>query len=158
LATITAFTVAHSITLGLAVLGHVRLPSGPVELIIALSIVLLALELGRHGERAETLTFRYPWFVAFAFGLLHGFGFAGALAEVGLPENALVSALLLFNLGVELGQLMFIFPLFGLAWLLRRVSSESVWPRMVWRLQWVTSYLIGTAATYWCIERGTQSL
>ena len=106
--TITAFTVAHSITLTFATLGWATLPSAPVEAMIALSIVLVAAEIIRM-ERGETsLTMTWPWVVAFAFGLLHGFGFAGALVEVGLPQGDIPLALFSFNLGVEIGQLMFI--------------------------------------------------
>ena len=108
LKTITAFTIAHSITLASAVLGFVQVPSAPVEAVIALSILFLASELahGRHGK--ERLTERYPWVVAFTFGLLHGFGFAGALSAVGLPQNEIPLALFQFNVGVEIGQLMFV--------------------------------------------------
>lgn len=107
LATVTAFTVAHSLTLGAATMGGVTLPGRAVEAVIALSILLLAVELARlrPGAAAATLTQRFPWLVAFGFGLLHGFGFAGALAEIGLPPDAQWRALLLFNLGVEAGQL-----------------------------------------------------
>ena len=108
LLTITAFTVAHSITLVAATLGWVRVPGPPVEAIIALSIVFVAAEIV-HGLRGKPgLTARAPWVVAFTFGLLHGFGFAGALAEVGLPEKAIPVALLMFNVGVEIGQLLFV--------------------------------------------------
>ena len=119
----TAFTVAHSITLGAATLGFVHVPSAPVEAIIALSILFLASELARRGvagsESDANLTRRFPWLVAFAFGLLHGFGFAGALSEVGVPQQAVPLALLFFNVGVELGQLLFIAAVFGFAWLVR---------------------------------------
>ena len=106
--TITAFTIAHSITLGLATLGFVNVPGGPVEACIALSIVFLGVEIlharqGRHG-----LAYRFPWLVAFAFGLLHGLGFAGALSEIGLPKSEIPLALLFFNVGVEVGQLLFV--------------------------------------------------
>src|SRR4029077_11906046 len=108
LATITAFTVAHSITLSLATLGVVHVPGPPVEATIALSIILLACEIVRlrHGE--PSLTSRWPWAVAFTFGLLHGFGFAGALAELGLPQGDIPLALFSFNVGVEIGQLVFV--------------------------------------------------
>ena len=106
--TVTAFTIAHSITLAAATLGFVNVPGPPVEATIALSIVLVAVEIlnARHGK--PSLTTRLPWLVAFSFGLLHGFGFAGALAEVGLPQHAIPVALLFFNLGVEVGQLVFV--------------------------------------------------
>ena len=149
-ATVTAFTVAHSITLGAATLGLVHVPSAPVEAIIALSILFLASELARQRTPGGTddLTRRFPWVVAFAFGLLHGFGFAGALSEVGMPQHAVPLALLFFNLGVELGQLLFIAAVFGFAWLVRRssVPVPAVWPRAV-------AYGVGSVAAFWVIER-----
>lgn len=152
IATITAFTVAHSITLGAATLGIANVPSAPVEATIALSILFLATELARRdaaGARApEDLTSRFPWVVAFAFGLLHGFGFAGALSEVGLPQHAVPLALLFFNVGVEIGQLLFVAVVLGAAWAFRRASlAAPAWgPR-------ATSYLIGSVAAFWAIER-----
>ncbi len=120
-ATVTAFTVAHSITLGAATLGFVHVPPAPVEAVIALSILFLASELARRGTTARAdLTERFPWVVAFSFGLLHGFGFAGALSEVGVPTQAVPLALLFFNVGVEIGQLLFIGAVFGVGWLVRR--------------------------------------
>ena len=106
--TVTAFTVAHSITLGLATLGFVHVPSKPVEAVIALSIVFVAAEIIRARRGQIGLAAKLPWIVAFTFGLLHGFGFAGALSEVGLPEGHIPVALLFFNLGVEAGQLVFV--------------------------------------------------
>jgi hydrogenase/urease accessory protein HupE len=149
-ATVTAFTVAHSITLGAATLGLVHVPSAPVEAIIALSILFLASELarGRNADGSEDLTARFPWLVAFAFGLLHGFGFAGALSEVGIPEQAVPLALLFFNVGVELGQLVFIAAVFALAWVVR-VSAVRV--PAVWRT--AVAYGIGSVAAYWAVER-----
>jgi len=151
-ATVTAFTVAHSITLGAATLGFVHVPSAPVEATIALSILFLAAELARrHAESsasAANLTTRFPWLVAFAFGLLHGFGFAGALSEVGMPESAVPLALLFFNVGVELGQLVFIAAVFGLAWLVRLAAVRV--PR-VW--QPAVAYGIGSVAAFWVVER-----
>lgn len=140
-ATITSFTLAHSITLGAASLGAVSLPSAPVESVIALSIVLLAVELAGDGE---TLTHRKPWLVAFAFGLLHGFGFAGALGEIGLPQDSIWMPLLSFNLGVEAGQLAFVAAVIGPVILLRKA------PRAV---QLIPVYCIGTMAMAWTIER-----
>ena len=150
-ATVTAFTVAHSITLGAATLGFVHVPSAPVEATIALSILFLAAELARR--RADTavaanLTMRFPWLVAFAFGLLHGFGFAGALSEVGMPPQAVPLALLFFNVGVELGQLVFIAAVFGFAWLVRLAAVQV--PRL-W--QPAVAYGIGSVAAFWAIER-----
>ena len=107
-ATVTAFTVAHSITLAAATLGLVRVPGPPVEAVIALSIVFVAAEIVHGAQGRPGLTARWPWLVAFTFGLLHGFGFAGALGEIGLPQNAIPLALFFFNVGVELGQLLFV--------------------------------------------------
>ena len=106
--TITAFTVAHSITLSLATLGVVHVPGPPVEAMIALSIMLLACEIVRLRYGQISLTSRWPWIVAFSFGLLHGFGFASALTDIGLPQGDIPLALLSFNVGVEIGQLIFI--------------------------------------------------
>jgi hydrogenase/urease accessory protein HupE len=144
--TITAFTIAHSITLGLATLGVVHVPSAPVEAIIALSIVFVASEilLSRRGERG--LTERVPWLVAGAFGLLHGFGFAGALSDVGLPANDIPLALLFFNLGVEAGQLAFVVVALGVIMLLRRVRLPQWAPLL-------PPYAIGSLAMFWVIER-----
>jgi HupE/UreJ protein len=150
-ATVTAFTVAHSITLGAATLGFVRVPSAPVEAVIALSILFLATELARRGARtgdAGGLTERLPWIVAFSFGLLHGFGFAGALSEVGVPAHAVPLALLFFNVGVELGQLMFIAAVLAVGWLIARASLRAPvwWSRAV-------AYGIGSVAALWFYER-----
>lgn len=146
--TITAFTVAHSITLALATLGLVRLPSAPVEAMIALSIVFVASEI-LHGQAGRPgLTARSPWLVAFVFGLLHGFGFAGALQETGLPEQAVPVALLLFNVGVEIGQLCFVA---GAALLWRLVSGAGV--RFPAGSEAIPAYAIGAWASYWTIER-----
>jgi hydrogenase/urease accessory protein HupE len=150
-ATVTAFTIAHSITLGAAALGWVAVPEAPVEAVIALSILFLAYELLRQprGPAVQaSLALRFPWLVAFTFGLLHGFGFAGALFEVGLPGHAIPLALLFFNIGVEIGQLMFIAAVFGVAWLVRRarVAVPEWWPR-------ATAYGIGSVAAFWLFER-----
>ena len=147
-ATVTAFTVAHSITLVAATLGLVHVPGPPVEAIIALSIVFVASEV-IHGLRGKPgLTARAPWVVAFSFGLLHGLGFAGALAEVGLPQVAIPVALLTFNLGVEAGQLLFVFAVL----LLRTVFARVLADRPAW-LTAATAYAIGSVAAYWTIER-----
>lgn len=148
IATVTAFTVAHSLTLAAATLGWVQVPQRPVEAVIALSIVLLAGEILHAREGRFGITQRWPWLVAFAFGLLHGFGFAGALAEVGLPQNEIPLALLMFNLGVELGQLLFIAAVLGLIGALRRV--RIAFPRWVER---VTPYAIGSVAMFWVMQR-----
>ena len=148
IATVSSFTLAHSITLSLATLGHVSLPSTPVEIIIALSILLVALEALRRRAGHEDLSARFPWLIAFGFGLIHGFGFAGALSEIGLPEGAKAWALLLFNVGVELGQLALIagLPVAGLA--LKRLRSAAFEPALH-----VCAYVVGIAGTYWSIER-----
>jgi hydrogenase/urease accessory protein HupE len=144
LATITAFTVAHSVSLALTVLGVVHVPSPPVEASIALSIVLVSAECLRTGE---SLAQRAPWAVAFAFGLLHGLGFASALRELGVPEQHVPSALLCFNLGVELGQLGILAAVAGVAWVVRHLRVERAWmrPGLV--------YAIGGLASYWSIDR-----
>lgn len=157
--TVTAFTVAHSITLGVATLGFVRVPSAPVEATIALSILFLASELARRRNAAasavaaqhvqtEDLMVRFPWLVAFSFGLLHGFGFAGALSEVGVPAHAVPIALLFFNVGVEVGQLLFIGGVLSLGWMLRRAALPvpEWWPR-------AAAYGIGALAAFWVCER-----
>ncbi len=147
-ATVTAFTVAHSLTLAAATLGVVRVAQAPVEAVIALSIVFVAGEIA-HGARGRPgLTARRPWLVAFVFGLLHGLGFAGALREVGLPEQSIPLALLFFNLGVELGQLLFIACMLPIAALGRRAARR--WPRAA--LQ-VPAYAIGSVAAFWTLER-----
>jgi len=126
------------------------LPGPPIEATIALSILFLASEMVKVNRGCTSLTARYPWIVAFVFGLLHGFGFAGALAEVGLPHNEIPLALLMFNVGVELGQLMFVAVILVLIELLRRIRTE--WP--VWIRQ-LPAYGIGGLASFWLIERVT---
>jgi len=146
--TITAFTVAHSLTLAAATLGWVDVSIAPAEAVIALSIVFVAAEIV-HGLRGrEGITARAPWVVAFVFGLLHGLGFASALNEIGLPSNAIPLALLLFNVGVEAGQLLFVGGVLALALALRRV--EPLRPE---RFRAVTAYGIGAVAAYWTLER-----
>lgn len=146
--TITAFTIAHSITLAGATLGYVHVPQQPVEAIIALSILFLATEI-IHSRRGRTgYAERWPWMVAFIFGLLHGFGFAGALAEVGLPQQAIPLALVFFNVGVELGQLFFVGVVLSLGWLFHRIKVFPLQPAEL-----VTTYLIGSIAAFWTIER-----
>jgi hypothetical protein len=137
--TITAFTAAHSLTLASAALGWLTLRSAPVEACIALSIVLVAAE-ALHGR--ETLARRWPALVAFGFGLVHGLGFAGALKEIGLPAEHLPLALLTFNVGVELGQLLTV----GAAWLLWRLAVH--WPATA-RLRTAALYGIGSVAAWW---------
>lgn len=148
LITVTSFTLAHSITLAAATLGVLWVPGLPIEAVIALSILFLASELVKVNRGLPSLTAQYPWIIAFTFGLLHGFGFAGALAEVGLPHNEVPLALLMFNVGVELGQLLFITVILVIVFLSKRLRSE--WP--VWIRQ-VPAYGIGGIATFWLIER-----
>lgn len=148
LKTITAFTVAHSITLAIATFGWMHVPGPPVEAIIALSIVFVSAEILKKGRGEPSLTERQPWIVAFGFGLLHGFGFAGALSEVGLPAGDIPMALLTFNLGVELGQLIFVFACFLIWQLVRDIPIK--WPD--WTVK-VLPYAIGTVAAFWTIER-----
>lgn len=142
----TAFTVAHSITLAATVLGYAGLPQAPVEALIALSIVFLAVELARSNK--ETWTRRFPWVVAFAFGLLHGFGFAGALREIGLPQGELPTALLTFNLGVEAGQLLVVALVMALRW-----SIQKFAPQTEVNVIRTATYAIGIIASYWLIDR-----
>lgn len=149
LLTITAFTIAHSITLALATLGVLRVPGPPVEAIIALSIVFVAAEILHRQQGRTSLATHKPWLVAFSFGLLHGLGFAGALAEVGLPQNSIPLALLFFNIGVEIGQLLFVAALLaGGALLLRLAGRRDPRPGIV-----VAAYAIGGVASYWVFER-----
>lgn len=148
---ITAFTVAHSITLGLAAFGIVRLPPTPIEAVVALSIVFLAGELARH-ERGlvDGLSYRRPWVVAFAFGLLHGFGFAGTLSQIGIPSGDIPLALLFFNLGVEIGQVGFIAGCLVLFSSLRSLEiRHPVWMRPI------PAYAIGSFASFWFLQRCT---
>lgn len=147
-ATVTAFTIAHSITLVAATLGWLSVPGPPVEAIIALSIVFVAAEVlhGAHGKPG--LTARAPWIVAFSFGLLHGFGFAGALAETGLPQTAIPVALLMFNVGVEIGQLLFVLGVLVLAAVARKlVANPPAWVIPA------AAYGVGSIAAFWTIER-----
>ncbi len=146
-ATISAFTVAHSLTLVAAVLGVVAVPSAPVEALIAASIVLLARELLRPADAPPTLTNRFPWAVAFLFGLLHGLGFAGALAETGVPADQIPLALVAFNVGVELGQLAVVLAFAAVASVFRRNFGDRP------ALRWVPAYAMGTIAVAWTIER-----
>jgi hypothetical protein len=144
--TITSFTLAHSLTLAAATLGWVHVPQQPVEAVIALSILFVAMEIVHWRQGHPGITRRWPWLVAFTFGLLHGFGFAGALSEIGLPEHAIPLALLFFNIGVEVGQLLFIGAVIAVSTLLRFVR----WPGWAWR---VPVYAIGSLAAFWTIER-----
>lgn len=152
IATVTAFTLAHSLTLAGATLGFVHVPGPPVEAAIALSIVFVAAEIIRSRQGTTGLTERFPWVVAFTFGLLHGLGFASALNEVGLPQSAILVALLFFNVGVEVGQLLFIAVILTVVAVARQVTrrigaSPPVW---AWR---VPPYAIGSVAAFWIIQR-----
>jgi hydrogenase/urease accessory protein HupE len=155
LLTVTGFTIAHSITLTLATLDIFRLPTELVELLIALSIVLLAVEIIKHNraeDRAEpSFTWRYPVSASSAFGLLHGFGFAVVLQELGLPASMKVHALLFFNIGVELGQLLFIALVLALVWILLRTISAANKHRAV--LVEAVVYVVGITSSYWLFER-----
>ncbi len=146
--TITSFTLAHSVTLAMAALGFVHVPQTPVEAVIALSILFLATELVKQHRGETGLTTKAPWLVALCFGLLHGFGFAGALTEVGLPQTDIPLALLFFNVGVEVGQLMFVAGVLTATLLIQKMKLR--WP--VWAEQ-VPAYAIGSLAAFWFIQR-----
>lgn len=152
IATVTAFTIAHSITLAGATLGLVHMPGPPIEAAIALSIAFVASEIVHSRRGKPGLTERYPWVVAFTFGLLHGFGFAGALTEIGLPQKSIPIALLFFNLGVEAGQLLFIAAVFAAIAMARQITRriETTAPTWVWA---VPPYAIGSLAVFWLIQR-----
>ncbi len=157
-ATVTAFTVAHSITLAAATLGWVHVAQAPVEATIALSVMFVAAEVLHAAQGRAGLAARAPWVVAFVFGLLHGFGFAGALREVGLPEKDVPLALLMFNVGVEVGQLMFIAGVVALlsfvTRILRRGRGGEQGP---WHTETVirtpVAYLVGSMAAFWVVQR-----
>lgn len=148
LLTVTAFTVAHSITLGLSTLAGVSLPGPPVEAVIALSLILLAREAITVQRGGKSLTSQYPWLIAFGFGLIHGFGFAGALSDIGLPQQQEIWALLLFNLGVELGQALFVLVLLAAAFLMSRLYARALSLG-----KYLAAYMVGVAGTTWMIER-----
>jgi hydrogenase/urease accessory protein HupE len=155
--TVTAFTIAHSITLAGATLGFVNVPGPPVEATIALSIMLVSVEILNARRGKPSLTARLPWLVAFSFGLLHGFGFAGALAEVGLPQHAIPVALLFFNLGVEIGQLAFVAAVLTASGLFRTAMTLRLEPTLIQqtvnRIDVLAAYAIGAVAAFWLIER-----
>lgn len=144
--TVTAFTVAHSVTLGVSALGWLTVPQAPVEAVIALSILFLVVEKLRGA--ANTLTANHTWVVAFAFGLLHGFGFAGALADIGLPRDAVLASLFLFNVGVEIGQLAVVAAGLALAWL-----PSAVGVRVPPTVAYAPLYAIGVLSAYWFVAR-----
>lgn len=154
--TITAFTIAHSLTLAGATLGLVQMPGPPIEAVIALSIMFVAAEIIHSRRGKPGLTEKYPWVVAFTFGLLHGFGFAGALAQIGLPQSSIPIALLFFNVGVEIGQLFFIAVVFAIIalgrWAARQISQRAAIVAPSW--MWVIApYAIGGISAYWVIQR-----
>jgi hypothetical protein len=148
LKTITGFTLAHSLSMAAATLGYVHIPPAPVEAAIALSIVYVAVELIHIRQGRAGLAARAPWIIAMSFGLLHGLGFAGALAEIGLPPHAIPQALLLFNIGIEIGQLTFVALVLTVGHALIRFA-----PRATSSLRWVPPYAIGSFASFWVIER-----
>ncbi len=137
----------------LAALGWVYVHPPVVEVIIALSIVFVGVELVRSLNGHEGITVKYPWFISFAFGLLHGFGFAGALADVGLPSQDIPLSLLLFNIGVELGQLLFVFAMLVLTWIFNRTRTQL--PKWA---HYLPPYAIGSFAAFWFIERALTIL
>jgi hydrogenase/urease accessory protein HupE len=146
--TVSAFTVAHSITLAIATLGYASVPAPPLNAAIALSILFLGAEIVRSWQGGTSLTIRQPWVVAFAFGLLHGFGFASGLTTMGLPRAEIPLALLCFNAGVEVGQLLFVM----LVLLLERAFRvlEVHWPRVIEALP---AYTVASLGAYWTIQR-----
>jgi hydrogenase/urease accessory protein HupE len=153
LITITGFTVAHSITLTLAALELVRVPVPPIEVMIALSIVFLAREIAL--ERRDTLTWRYPIVVSSIFGLLHGFGFASALRDIGLPQTEIPAALLAFNIGVEIGQIEFVAATVATVWVIKKASQQLAIERDNWLrlIERPVAYAVGGITMLWTIER-----
>ncbi|MEX0283145.1 MAG: HupE/UreJ family protein [Paracoccaceae bacterium] len=146
---VTAFTLAHSVTLGAAALGWLSIPGPPVEAVIALSILFVASEILHKDEGSPRLSRRAPWLVSFGFGLIHGLGFGSALTEIGLPPGEVVLALLAFNIGVELGQILFIIACLTLWAILR----QMIRPQLVPRLENVVVYAVGSLAAFWFFER-----
>ncbi len=156
LITITGFTVAHSITLALSALDLVRVPTPPVEAAIALSVVFLAWEIAKGNK--ESLAYRYPVAVSSSFGLLHGFGFAAVLRDIGLPQTELPTALLFFNVGVEIGQILFVLALLVSFFVFRPALRRLLWSARNHEVHWTSltapaSYVIGSIASFWMIER-----
>lgn len=154
---VTAFTAAHSLTLGLAALGYLTFPSAAIEALVALSILFVALELLPARRAAGGLAQRSPWVIAFLFGLLHGLAFAGVLGDIGLPREAAPQALLLFNLGVEIGQLLFIAAMMLLATAGRALLARGGRRAPPWAVT-APAYAIGTLSAYWLIERTLAAL
>lgn len=151
--TITAFTIAHSITLAATTLHLITVRPALIESLVAFSILFVAVELVHLYRGREGLTVRYPWLIAFTFGLLHGSAFAGALKEIGLPPNDIPLSLLLFNVGVEFGQLLFVLAVMAIIWGLARLPKQlPSWTR------WAPPYAIGSFAAFWFLERLTTAL
>jgi hydrogenase/urease accessory protein HupE len=148
IATITAFTVAHSVTLAATTLGVLVVHPPTVEALVSLSVLFVAAEVTRSFRGMSSLCIRYPSGMAFLFGLLHGFAFAGALSEIGLPAGAILSSLFLFNVGVELGQLLFIAAILSIGRILSRLPRQQLD-----RARWIPPYAVGSLATFWVIER-----
>ena len=148
LKTVTAFTIAHSLTLGFATLGLVNIPPAPTEAVISLSIMLLAVEVVRKYRGELTMAERFPWAIAFTFGLVHGLGFAGALSEIGVPQNEVPTALLMFNVGVETGQVMFVVVVS-----LALAGLHQLHGRTALVLGRVAPYAIGGLAAFWTMQR-----
>jgi len=146
--TVTAFTLAHSLTLALATLGVVNIPPAPTEAVISLSILLLAVEAVRKNSGEVTVAERYPWVIAFTFGLVHGLGFAGALSEIGVPQNEVPLALLMFNVGVETGQLMFVAAVALLLVAAKKLARPA--ERLATRS---APYAIGGISAFWTMQR-----
>ena len=151
--TVTAFTVAHSITLAIATFGYARVPIPPLNAAVALSILFLGPEIVRTWRGQTSLTIRFPWCVAFLFGLLHGFGFASGLTTTGMPKSELLPALLFFNVGVELGQLAFVFIMLALVRSFKVLDVR--WPRWA---ELAPGYAVGSFGAYWTIQRVTVML
>ncbi|MFT7243959.1 MAG: hypothetical protein ACI82A_001309 [Candidatus Azotimanducaceae bacterium] len=154
--TITAFTVGHSITLAIVTLGFLDYSVSLIEFAIALSIFALAIELSRKAPINEDLVRRQPWWLAGGFGLLHGMGFAGALAEIGLPQDNVPLALLSFNVGIEIGQLAFVFLALGAWWVIKRILSATQVTVSQAQLITIPVYLLGGLSAMWCIERSLE--
>ena len=146
--TVTAFTVAHSITLAIATLGYASIPAPPLNAAIALSILFLGPEIARVWRGETSFTIRHPWVVAFGFGLLHGFGFASGLSTVGMPKAEIPLALLMFNIGVEIGQLLFVLLMLLIYRALKILAFH--WPRWV---EFMPGYVIGSLGAFWTIQR-----
>ncbi|MFT5481571.1 MAG: hydrogenase/urease accessory protein HupE [Halieaceae bacterium] len=151
--TVSAFTIGHSFTLSLAALGYISFPVGLIEFAIAVSIFVVALELVPGPKRQEDLIHRHPWWLASGFGLLHGMGFAGALTEIGLPSGEVPMALFSFNVGIEIGQIVFLMAAI-VVWRL----SEKLLSGVSQRLQWAPAYVLGSLSVMWCIQRLLDAL